>query len=443
MKNKISTLLFFSLLFANPLFSQHWEVSQMSPMPERVSNNAVVEGIVDGVPYVYSFGGIDSTKLYSGIHLNSFRYNTVSDTWQNIAPLPDTLGKIAAGASRIDDIIYIIGGYHVFSDQHEISSDRVHRYDTQTNTYLTDGAPIPVPIDDQVQAVWRDSLIYVITGWSNTGNVPDVQIYNPAQDNWSAGTPVPTNPFFRAFGASGTIIGDKIYYFGGAWDAGAFTILKYLRIGEINPTNPTEIEWSNSVIDLSVEGYRMAATNVGDRIYWLGGSGVTYNFDGIGYASGLGVEPLDRSLYYDPVTTDWAADFSNDLPMDLRGIANVNDTIQYIAGGMVSGQSVTDQTLKLEWQSFPVSIKTPTQPSIDVTIYPNPTSNKIQIELAKWDGKEIDFRIFDNKGRLQIEKRLTQKESSLDVEHLSEGIYHIELANEKGVLAAQKLVMEK
>ncbi len=443
MENKTITSILVCLLFATNIIAQHWEVSQMSPMPERVSNNAVVEGFVDGVPYVYSFAGIDSTKIYSGIHLKSYRYNTVSDTWETIAPLPDTLGKIAAGASRIDDIIYIIGGYHVFSDQHEISSNRVHRYHTQTNTYLADGAPIPVSIDDQVQAVWRDSLIYVVTGWSDTGNVPDVQIYNPSEDSWSAGTPVPTNPFFRAFGASGTIIGDTIYYFGGAWDGGAFTILKYLRIGAINPDNPTEIEWSNSVIDLSVEGYRMAATNVGDRIYWLGGSGVTYNFDGIGYASGLGVEPLNRSLYYDPETTDWSADFSNDIPMDLRGIGNINDTVQYIVGGMMSEQSVTNQTLKLEWQSFPVSIKTPIQPSIEYTIYPNPASDKIQIELAKWDGKEIHFRIFDNEGRLHFEKRLTQKECTIDVKYLLSGIYHLELNKENSVIASQQLVIEK
>ena len=46
---------------------------------------------------------------------------------------------------------------------------------------MPDGADIPKAIDDQVQAVWQDSLIYVITGWSNTTNVVDVQASNNDQ----------------------------------------------------------------------------------------------------------------------------------------------------------------------------------------------------------------------------------------------------------------------
>jgi len=52
------------------------------------------------------------------------------------------MGKIAASASRIGNIIYIIGGYHVFANNTEESSDRVHRYDIANNTYLTDGLSI-------------------------------------------------------------------------------------------------------------------------------------------------------------------------------------------------------------------------------------------------------------------------------------------------------------
>ena len=175
----------------------HAQLQELSPMPERVCNNAVAEGFVNGVPYVYSFAGIDSTKLFSGIHLRSFRYNTQTDTWETIPPLPDDMGKIAASANRIGDIIYIIGGYHVFGNGSEISSEKVHRYNTQTNSYLSDGAPIPVAIDDQVQAVWRDSLIYVVTGWSNSQNVTNVQIYNPVTDEWTQGTPTPNENSYQ------------------------------------------------------------------------------------------------------------------------------------------------------------------------------------------------------------------------------------------------------
>ncbi|MEN8793773.1 MAG: hypothetical protein ABF294_04895, partial [Flavobacteriales bacterium] len=197
-------------------FSQDF-TSNLEPLaPMKTSNNAVSGGLLNGIPHVYSFGGIDTTKSFSGIHLKSFRYNTQTQIWDTIPDLPDTRGKVAAGASTIDSIIYIIGGYYVFQNGSEISSDDIHRFNINTNSYLSDGATIPVSTDDHVQAVWNDSLIYVITGWSNSGNITNVQIYNPKTDTWSTGNPVPNNNRFKSFGASGTIVGNTIYYYGGS-----------------------------------------------------------------------------------------------------------------------------------------------------------------------------------------------------------------------------------
>ena len=65
-----------------------------------------------------------------------------------------------------------------------------------------------------------------------------MQIYDPALDQWSVGTEVPNNNNYRCFGSSGYIIGDTIFYHGGA--AGFnFGAKKQLRKGVINPNNPT------------------------------------------------------------------------------------------------------------------------------------------------------------------------------------------------------------
>ena len=169
-------------------------------MPERVSNNAVVAAKVNGQSFVYSFCGIDSTKIWSGIHLKAWRYDVEAKKWESLPEVPDPNGgKIAASANVVNGKIYIIGGYHVASNGSETSSDKVHVFDPVTNAWLPDAAPIPVPIDDQVQVVWRDSLIYVVTGWSNTTNVTEVQIFNPATNEWSAGTPVPNQNDYKVF----------------------------------------------------------------------------------------------------------------------------------------------------------------------------------------------------------------------------------------------------
>ena len=349
MKQVIILYHLFFLYFIFQANAQSWQIIEVGPVPEPVTNNAVAEGFVEGIPYVYSFGGLDTTKLFSGIHQRSYRYNVVADQWENIPSLPDTLGKIAMAASRIDSIIYIIGGYHVFADGHEVSSSKVHRFDIKNNTFLTDGAELPVPVDDHVQCVWRDSLIFVITGWSHDKNIPDVQIYHPARDLWTAGTPTPTNDNYTSFGASGVISGDTIYYFGGAGDSRGFPIQNNLRIGIINAQDPTQIEWSDSLLDARVNGYRMAATVVYDDIYWIGGADNTYNYDGVAYADSKGVEPMNRILCYMPLRNDWYTSFTSILPMDVRGIANITETIKYLAGGMLNGQKVTDKTFRLIW----------------------------------------------------------------------------------------------
>lgn len=344
-----TTLLF--LLFANTmLLAQKISVSEVTQLPERITNNAVCEGFINDTAFIYTFGGLDSTKLYSGIHLRSYRYNIQKNNWNKISSLPDSLGKIASAASRIGNIIYITGGYHVFMDGSEISSNKVHRYDIVNNKFIKDGQAMPVPIDDHVQAVWRDSLIFVITGWSNKANVADVQIYDPNLNKWLKGTSVPDNDIYKSFGASGTIVGDTIYYFGGAASTKGFPIQNYLRKGIINPDDPTQIQWSNTVIRKSINGYRMASTSVHDKAYWIGGSGNTYNYNGIAYDKSGGVQPLNRELHLN--NYKWEFEKNNQFPMDLRGIANISDTIKYIVGGMLENQKVSNKVYRLVWNIF-------------------------------------------------------------------------------------------
>ncbi|MFT7614115.1 MAG: N-acetylneuraminic acid mutarotase, partial [Parvicellaceae bacterium] len=119
---KFKILLFvFLFTFANAAIAQNpFTWTQLPNMPGKTANNSVSEGDVSGVRHIYSFGGIDTTKLYTGIHQNAFRYNTVIQIWDSIPSLPDTLGKIASGASTVNNIIYIFGGYHVLAGGSEV-----------------------------------------------------------------------------------------------------------------------------------------------------------------------------------------------------------------------------------------------------------------------------------------------------------------------------------
>ncbi|WP_027420086.1 Kelch repeat-containing protein [Crocinitomix catalasitica] len=368
-----------------------WTWTPLADLPIKISNNAVESALIDGEPFVYSFGGIDSTKLGSGITNRSYKYNVSTNNWTAIDPIPFSANNIASAASTVKNKIYIIGGYTVLEDGTEVSSNEVIRYDPSTDTYLENGANIPVPIDDQVQCVWKDSLIYVITGWSNTGNVPNVQIYNPSFDNWSMGTTTPDTYVYKVFGGSGTIIGDTIFYYGGASNGISFPAQKKLRKGIINPSDPTDITWSE-LEDGPVRKYRSACLTADDMIYWLGGSSISYNYNGIAYDGGEGVDPLTSINRYNTRVGDWyLAESSPYGVMDFRGVAQIGPRSWIIAGGMHVDQEVSAKSYLLSIESVVGLINHPVQ-NESLKISNNQIMNDghlMSVEIFGLDGRRI------------------------------------------------------
>lgn len=412
----------------------------LSPMLEPVSNNAVTQAEIGSEPHVFSFCGLDSTKSSSGIHLKAWRYDVIGDAWESIPDVPDVNGgKIAAGASTVKGLIYIIGGYHVTPTGNEISSSKVHIYDPNTNTY-TEGADIPKAIDDHVQIVWRDSLIYVITGWSNTNNVTNVQIYNPSLDSWKSGTSIPSTSDYRVFGATGVIIDDDIYYVGGAgnWNGNNFPPTSYIRRGEIDPTDPSSISWAGNNNN-DAKGYRMASVSFNNEAYFIGGSDVTYNYDGIAYNGTGGVPPNARITSFNPAFIFDFTDYQDVIPptMDLRGAGHFNDGYVYICGGMAEDQKVTAQTLRINLNT----ITSLAEPSFDkkTSVFPNPATDKIRITLEEQGSKA--YSIYNGQGKHMSSGIL--KNQSIEVKELPAGLYYLQIFEDGLTYSSASFVVTK
>jgi hypothetical protein len=413
---KILLLLLVVTFYTTSYSQTAWTWELLDAMPERTANNAVAYGTDDTYDYVFSFGGIDSTKIHTGVNKRAFRYTIGTDSWEEIAPLPFELSNIASGASTVKNMIYIIGGYHVNPGGSEISSNEVIRYNPETNAYLSNGATIPTPIDDHVQCVWRDSLIYVITGWSNTGNVPKVQIYDAELDTWLTGTETPNTNEYKAFGPSGEIIGDTIYYYGGASTGINFPAQKFLRKGVINAENPTEIEWT-LLEDGPTTLYRSAALTYGNYVFWAGGSAISYNYNGVAYNGSGGVPPLHQIMRYDHTNGNWNQ--GEGAPygvMDLRGIAQISPTEWVICGGMEADQYVSNKTYLLTYD--------PVVGGLDVN------ENNIQvIDFTVQNASIYDnLAIYDLQGK--IVNYINTESGKIEVEN--SGIYIIQgIANGK------------
>ena len=405
----------FTLLMSFSSFAQfNWTWTELESMPFQTANNAVCEAIVNGEEFVYSFGGIDTTKVYTGIHQRSFKYDVAADTWTEIASLPDTLGKIAKGASFVNGKIYIIGGYHVFSNGNELSSDRVHIYNPVSDTYETDGASIPIAIDDHVQAVYKDSLIFVVTGWSNTANRPEVQIYDTYLDQWQEGTEVPNNNYFKAFGASGTIIGDTLYYHGGVSGSFGFVARTFMRKGYINPMDPIDITWEQMDDAPGEPGYRAACGSVGNTMFWIGGAPVAYNYNGIAYDGSGGVNPSARVLHFSLHNYQYHDEVSEPYGvMDLRGIAQLSNNRWIICGGMDTNQVVSNRTFLLE------------NPSVELEELSIPSGYEIAYELDRVIIRtpEIGVAHLYNSSGQQVRMWKVKTNYSLNFEDFESGVY--------------------
>ena len=320
--------------------------SEVAPLPMPVANNAVAGVTIGDRDFIFSFFGLDSTRLYSGIHARAFRYEAALDRWSEVAGRE--IGRLAATAQAVAGKIYLFSGYTVAADGSEKSLSDVAIYDPVDGSWSL-GAPIPVPVDDAVSGVWRDSLIYLISGWHDRDNVPDVQLYDPLADSWRAATPIPGPP---VFGQAGGIVGNTIVYADGVRRAPTgrrFQITDAAYLGEIDPDDPTTITWHKLPPHPGPPLYRMAAGAVGTRVIFAGGTANPYNYDGIGY-DGEPSAPTDAVFAFNVARGEWETLSRKTIAsMDHRGFAVLGDRL-YIVGGMTEGQHVTPrvQTFELD-----------------------------------------------------------------------------------------------
>jgi N-acetylneuraminic acid mutarotase len=308
------------------------------PLPIPITNNAVAGMQTSEGHAVFSFLGLDSTKRWDGITNRAFRWDVGEPAWKEISPVPGP-GRLAATAQVVRGEIYLFSGYTVADDGGERTLPDVAIINPGTGRWRQ-GTPIPEPVDDAVSGTWRDSLIFLISGWQDRDNVRHVQIYDPATDGWQQATPIPGTP---VFGHAGAIVGNTIIYLDGArTNPGRprYKVVTESWRGLIDENNPTGISWSRLPNHPGPPLYRAAATAVDGWVLFAGGTANPYNYDGLGY-DGVPSRPLDGVFGWNAQTSSWYS-----LPrltrasMDHRGIVAVQHQL-LIVGGMVGDQMVT------------------------------------------------------------------------------------------------------
>jgi N-acetylneuraminic acid mutarotase len=321
-----------------------WTVApaQQSPaLPDAVTNNAVASGQVGRNWWIFSALGVDRTKRWSGITTRAAGWNSVTRRWERLPDVPGDRGRLAATAQVVRSRFYLVGGYTVDSAGNERSVPAVNIYDPQRGTWSR-GTDIPVPVDDAVSGVYRDSLIYLVSGWHDTGNVQDVQVYDVAKDRWFVATPIP-GP--GVFGHSGALAGNTILFIDGAVKQDGnvkYRLESQSWTGTIDPRDPLSITWRRTEAHPGPALYRAAAAACGSTILIAGGTDNPYNYSGVGY-DGLPSVPRRDVLEFDARRGTWrVVSPLARASMDHRALA-VLPTRAYVVGGMQGEQSVSDR----------------------------------------------------------------------------------------------------
>ena len=129
--------------------------------------------------------------------------------WQSGPPQPPARYAIQ-GALGTDNKLYIAGGQS--ADATPIVYDQVSRYDSTTNTW-SNVAPLPVPVSQAATGA-ANGKIYVAGGFIGGTSVTNaLRIYDIATNTWTSGANMPTSPGVEA--AAAAVVNGKFYVMGG------------------------------------------------------------------------------------------------------------------------------------------------------------------------------------------------------------------------------------
>lgn len=258
-----------------------WFFSRLADLPEPVTENSLCEFETSGNnKFVYSFGGISNPVDYTSFHGKVFKYQVSANSWETIDDFSSLSGRIGMMVVNVNNRIFLIGGKELQADSSFTTVGDVTIYNPFLDTLEVNANPIPIPVENAVSSVWKDSLILVVSGKSSDSITSAVQVFNPSFNAWQQATPVPDELGFKVEGASGFILGDTIFYYGGSRGTILPNISNSLIRGEINPDDPLDISWSRVPNFTILPSYRSICSGHADKLFWLGGSTVGHDFKG-------------------------------------------------------------------------------------------------------------------------------------------------------------------
>jgi 4-amino-4-deoxy-L-arabinose transferase-like glycosyltransferase/N-acetylneuraminic acid mutarotase len=333
------------------------EFEQFKAAPEKISSSpsartnwAIAKTSGQQGLEVFAFYGLGTGKTYRDIDVHAF--SPSRNQWRLVTNIPVKQGVLASSAVSVNNKIYLAGGYSVASNGDEKSTPDLFEFDPMTESFKLI-SQIPIPVDDTVLLAWHDRYLVFVSGWHDTANVKDVQLFDLHDKKWLRASEYPGA---GVFGHSGGIVDDSMIICDGVTaikdpkGKNQFAMSNRCFRGDLNINDPTQIKWTELPKHPGTSIYRAAASGTmltGVRVLFAGGANRPYNYDGIGY-DGAPVSASSKVFSYDLRKNEWQTHRSLSVPsMDHRALIEIDGKF-YMPGGMRDPQTVTNEVLAFE-----------------------------------------------------------------------------------------------
>lgn len=338
-------------------------------------------------------------KAYAGTgHLNGdgtdewfsewWEYDPATNAWTQKA---DYIGHNGAGdqdltAIAIDGIGYISGGWYGGAGH--------YKYDPTTNTWTELNTP-PSSFSNTDPFVINGKGYYLQWGGSNA-----MYMYDPGSDAWSFIGTLPTAMNQRCgtfvIGGKGYVKKDYSFY---EFDP---ITLSWTQKANFPGTAP------NNNIGLSQGGYG----------FYIGGY--------------LGWGDMYQEVWrYDPVADSWAQ--MEDYPFAARRWAVKAKVGERCYMGLgTNGTNFNDW-----WEFMPMANLE--EESIEVSVYPNPASDVLNIKLKAYSTANI--QLIDLEGRVIIDQNLQGVSLNINVQEVKAGTYFVRVRDEEATSSSKVMIV--
>ena len=94
-------------------------------------------------------------------------------------------------------------------------------------------------------------------------------------------------------------------------------------------------------------------------------------------------------------------------------------------------------------QPFEISILSGnefTQISLEMMVYPNPTTSYVNLMIENYDFQNLNFQLFDLAGKQILNEKITSSETKIDLNNLSKNVYLLQVMNQTSTIKTFKII---